>query len=413
MNKKQFKQNGVDVTPVTRTPVSIDDVLNSVRLIGENRDYLIKSILAIFISTFLGRKDPLWLMVVGNPSSNKTTLVELLSLLTDDIIKVDALTANPFTSGQSKKDNPQDLLPLLKDKCFIVKEYGTIFGRNDEVVKQLISDLVAIYDGQYAKHSPTRGTVNYDDIYFSHIGCVTPMALSKRRKYMNAVGARFLFLRIEALTENERDVALLTIWKGDSNTKKKDVSRLVKKYCENVKEDIVTGNIRVQFSDDVIFYLNMLAKALAKGRGLIVKENKNDYWDPDQIESSVHSNVSDLQIEEPFRALKQLKKFAKALTIVNGESVVGSQELDIVRMVVLSSMPKRRSDVIKLFEKKGKWTVKTAADELKKNARTVRRNLNDLVVLGLLIASKTYNDLATVYSLASNFNDIFNTDFNE
>ena len=62
-----------------------------------------------------------------------------------------------------------DLLPLLQDKCFIVKDYSTLFGRNEEVVKQLVTDLVAIYDGEYAKHSPTRGTVRYNTLFSCEI----------------------------------------------------------------------------------------------------------------------------------------------------------------------------------------------------------------------------------------------------
>ena len=122
--KAEIAPSGVSVHAVTQTPVGINDVLGAVWHLGEKRDYVIKSILAVYISTFLEKREPLWLMIVGNPSSNKTTLVDLLSNL-EDVYKLDTMTANPFSSGQKEKDKPQDLLPLLDNKCFIIKEYGT------------------------------------------------------------------------------------------------------------------------------------------------------------------------------------------------------------------------------------------------------------------------------------------------
>lgn len=392
----------VTVHKRTQTPLSIKDVLKAVSYLGENRHFVIISILAVYTSTFLDRNDPIWLMIVGNPSSNKTTLVDLLKNL-PDVFRLDTMTSNPFSSGQRDKENPKDLLPLLDGKCFVIKEYGTLFGRSDEMVKQLISDLVAIYDGEYSKHSPTRGTVRYNSL-FSHIGCVTPMSLSSRQRYMNAVGARFIFLRLPALEQAEREENLAKVWDKSPRRSKSQITDVITQYCYQLKESVKNG-LTIEFPDEVKNRINKYALLTARARGIVISE-RTSFQDEDGKKLN-HSEVTDIQVEEPFRALKQLKKFAEALAIVNGSSVVGEDELEIVRLVTLSSMPVRRAEVLRVFESDTHFTAKQAADHLEKNYKTVKRNFDELVALKVLVKNKEENFRANVYSLNQNFIDIF------
>jgi hypothetical protein len=400
--KDELTPSGVDVNAGTQTPLGINDVLEAVKHLGENRDYVIKSILAVFISTFLEKRDPVWLMIVGNPSSNKTTLVDLLEPL-NEVFKLDTMTSNPFSSGQREKEKPKDLLPILDNKCFIIKEYGTLFGRSDEMVKQLISDLVAIYDGDYAKHSPTRGTVRYK-VYFSHLGCVTPMSLSSRQRYMSAVGARFLFLRIEPLDEDEKKSSLTKIWAGDIGMNKEEVSKVICSYCLQLKEKLIQDE-EITFNDEAKSKLNNLANLTARARGIVISDRTS--FKTGEGNTRYHYETTDIQVEEPFRALKQLKKVAKCLAVVNGSNSVGDEELQIVRRIVLSSMPVRRADILKVFEQGQIFTANQAAEKLGKNYRTVKRNFDELVALQILNSNKGPNDLARIYTLRDEFSEIF------
>lgn len=393
-NSIESESGGVPVTELTQTPLTIDDLLEAVSDLGEKRGLLLKAVLATYISTFLDRSDPIWLMVVGNPSSNKTTIVDLLKE-DPDVFRVDSLTSNPFSSGQKDADNPKDLLPLLDGKCFVVKEYATVLSRSEEMVKKLIGDLVAIYDGEFIKHSPTRGTVKHRAV-FSHIGCVTPMALQSRQRYMSAVGARFLFLRLPALSEEERSESLNEIWNHDSKRSKADVALLICRFCKQLKEEVKRG-IDVDFPDSSKQFLNQLSKLVARARGIVIR---------DESENSSREPI-DIQIEEPFRALKQLMKFAKCLALVAGNSVVGDPELEIVKHIALSSMDLRRADILAVFEQQYSVTVNMVSEMLRKNDRTVRRHLSELVSLGILHFNKNKNQLAGEFSLKPDFRLIF------
>ncbi len=392
------EQTGVDVHAETQTPLGISDVVTAVRHLGSQTENLIKIILAVYASTFIEKKDPIWLMIVGNPSSNKTTLVDLLSGL-EDVYRIDTMTANPFSSGQRESDKPKDLLPLLYGKCLIIKEYGAIFGRGDEVVKQLIGELVAIYDGEYSKHSPTRGTIKYES-YFSHIGCVTPMALNARQRYMNAVGARFLFFRVPVLTEIEKDSNLKDVWLNSAKLSKGEVGNCVKVFC-NVLKDKVKLGATPTFPENVQNILNKMALLIARARGIVITE-QNTFNTPNGHEMK-HYEVVDKQVEEPFRALMQLKKLAGSLALVNGNDIVGEEELQLLRLVVLSSMHVRRADVLNVFKKGHSFTAKKASDLLNKNYKTVKRNLDELVALEILQDEKGGNDLARAYCLKEEF----------
>ena len=247
-------------------PVVLADVLERTQRIGLVDDTLVEIALAVYISKELERSNPLWMMLVGNPSSNKTQLVTLLSKARDTYM-LDVMTSNPFISGLSKKEKPQDLLPKLDGMCFIVKDYTTIFGRSEETVKQLLSDLVSIYDGSFSKHSGARGTVRYDTT-FSHIGCITPMGLSMRQQYMNMVGARFLTVRVPELREDQRAHCFNIAWADDFKTRVTDAaeaaSGLVTALCDGIRgHGVQLAPVAKPIQEEI----NLLAELVARACG--------------------------------------------------------------------------------------------------------------------------------------------------
>jgi len=97
--------------------------------------------LATAISPAVPNRDttaPIWLLIVGVPSSDKTATVLLLkdSLST---YYLDTFTPSSFASGfvnpnPEAKKTRKDLLPLLNGKCLIVKDMTPLFsGRSDKV----------------------------------------------------------------------------------------------------------------------------------------------------------------------------------------------------------------------------------------------------------------------------------------
>ncbi len=373
---------------------TLADVLENTQKIGLLDDTLVEVVLSVYISKELNKQNPLWLMLVGNPSSNKTQLVSLLSKAMDTYM-LDILTSNPFISGLGKKDKPQDLLPLLDGKCFIIKDYTSFFGRSEETVKQLLSDMVSIYDGTFSKHSGARGTVRYEAT-FSHIGCVTPLGLSTRQQYMNMVGARFLTIRVPELEEEQRshcfDIAWSTDFKEKVTVAAGAASTLVTNLCNGIRK---FGVQIAPFSSALKNEINLLAELVARARGE-VRTHSQKFVNEEGEEIS-YQEIEEVQIEEPFRAMHQLKTLCTALTILREKKEVTTQEVMTAKRIAFSSMPINRAEVLSVFKNERKLSAKDVADKLRRNYKTVKRHLDQLLYLHVLKAEKDIDGKTTNY----------------
>lgn len=398
----------------TQTPsrtidtVTLADVLEKTRRIGFLDNALVEVVLSVYISKEISRSNPIWLMLVGNPSSNKTQLASLVSKA-PDIYRIDVLTANPFISGMSTKDKPQDLLPLLSQKCFIVKEYTSFFGRSEETVKQLLSDMVAIYDGDFSKHSGARGTVRYTT-HFCHIGCITPMGLSMRQQYMNMVGARFLTIRVPELTEAQRAECFEIAWDKDFDALVTDATEAASALVTAICESIRTHGVKLApVPKSIQSEINLLAELVARARGEV--RTKTQKFVNEEGEEVSYQEIEEVQVEEPFRALHQLRTICRALAILREKEVVTAEELKTAKRVALSSMPVNRAEALSAFKSGTKLSAKDVSEILDRNYKTVKRHLDQLLHLKVLQSEKDIDGKTTKYFLDPKFEKLILKDF--
>lgn len=390
--------------PSVSTP-NIAELIHAVNRIGID-EQVFRLCLAAYASSQWGDANPIWLMLVGAPSTNKTTTVSLFKG-DDHIHMIDTMTGNPFVSGQSAKDNPQDLLPMLDKKCFIIKEYGAFFSMADDRVKSLIGEMTAIYDGSYAKHSPMRGTTEFES-YFSHIGCVTPEALAKRERYMKQIGARFLMFHLPEKSKAEVKNALENFWDNSFNRKKLNIELklMTKAFLDNMRSSIPQIP-SIEIHPTYQEYLSDAAKFMAHCRGIISTNTEVCYERGTRTTEQV---MIDKQVEAPWRALSQLKKLAECLAIVDGRLEVTEDDLKIIRDVVMYSGDLRRSRSLQAFKHKDIITSKEAFELIQEpSERTFRRHFKELEYLGILDA-QTAPHGANAYSLKPEFKKLFSTD---
>jgi len=386
-----------------KPPVLLEDVLERTRTIGLLDDDLVEVILAAYISKEIERRNPIWIMLVGNPSSNKTQLVSLLSKAADTVM-IDVLTTNPFISGLGSKDKPQDLLPKLDGSCFICKDYTSFFGRSEETVKQLLSDLVSIYDGTFSKHSGARGTVRYN-ASFSHIGCVTPMGLNQRQTYMNQVGARFLTIRVAELSDDDRKKGFVVAWSEDLKERITAASEAASQYVTALCEGIRTYGVQLEpVPAEIRTQLNLLAELVARARGEV--RTRSQKFETEDGEVKTFEEVEEIQKEEPFRALHQLKALCRSLAILRGKEGVTQREFLTAKRVALSSMPVQRAEALAVFHVEPKVTAKEGSDILNKNYKTIKRHLDQLAHLGVLRREKDIDGKTWIYEPDPKFSSL-------
>jgi uncharacterized protein YlzI (FlbEa/FlbD family) len=324
---------------------------------------------------------PIWLLIAGAPSSGKTEAVLLLKEA-QSIKYLDAMTENSFASGyvdsKSGEGPKQQLLPELDGKCLVIKDLTTIFSMREDRVRKILGDLQSIYDGEYVKATGTVGVMTFKST-FAMVACVTPLALRKHHNYMSMIGGRFLVIRLLPLTDEERDSGFERAW--DEQARKQTLPLLRKLLLEQVNSLAGQTNTLETENPEQQEELNRLALLLARGRGVILTEKTqevNEYTG----EERYGYEIADVQIEEPYRALEQLRTVGRALARIHGRARITDHELELLRRVVLSSVSPVRADALAVFRKHPSGATKeTFMEALGRSESGVSRLLKEMKAL--------------------------------
>ena len=325
----------------------------------------------------------LWLMIAGVPSSDKTGTVSCLKDL-NHAKHLDSLTENAFASGyvDPKGGNRSpDLLPELDGKALIIKDLTTLFSMRDDKVKKVLGDLQSIYDGAFHKHTGTRGAIDYQNIHFTILACITNAALSKHQRYLSAIGSRFLIYQMLPLTEEERRDGFALLQKrklsGEGGTRREriqDLRTLVKTLGDQLVQAPLTSCDIPRCHAQTI---ERLASLLARGRATI------SYCKPDEWNAT--REVDNVQIEEPWRAFQQLQNILVALIRLHGRTTATPHEVELCRRVALFTIPHARSEILRVFSKyQAGLTVTQCAADIEKGEGRTRQLLNELVIVQLV-----------------------------
>jgi|GEM_PF-462654 DNA polymerase-1 len=361
--------------------IDFQEAYDAVSGIGIVDKDVFKLTTAAVISSRLRLNPPLWFFLIGVPSSFKTELVGLYDL--DGVYTLDTLTENAFASGYVPPDGSetQDLLPLLDNKAFIIKDLNTLFSMNEEMVKKILGDLTSIFDGKFQKFTATRGMIEYNAL-FSMIGCITPSILIKHYNYATQLGPRFLFLRLPELTEEELQGGLKKSWTGEKRAEKIIAARqIVSSYCAQLIKQ-VKGHQTEPETEEVQESINHIALFICKARGIAITGTstfKNEAGT--EIE---YQEIKDWQIEQPWRILNQLKALLRILSLINGKNTVDETEIKIIRPIVMSTMPVDRAEIIAILASESGLSAKTISKKIKKSPKTARRTMKVLETLGIV-----------------------------
>lgn len=346
---------------------------------------LVEIAMAVHISSAFRFNPPLWLLIIGVPSSSKTALINLLSIAENSYM-LDTLTENAFMSGFVPKNGgeTEDLLPKLDGKCFMVKDLTTIFSMNEDTVKKLLGDLTSIFDGEYAKFTATRGELHCKAL-FSMIGCVTPAILNKHHTYVRQLGPRFFFVAIPELTDIESKKGFL-IARRTKKERENDLATaqlLASSFCSQKIEQIKNESPEISFTDESLeVWIEEAAQLLARGRGLAVV--KRESFINEKQEEIEYYDTNDVQIEQPWRIYNQLKSLACSLAFLRGRKVVERQDLDTLRSVLISTMPVDRSAVLKQLIRSAGLTAKEIGEQLGRSSSAIRETLKEMEAVGLV-----------------------------
>ena len=388
----------------TQTPDSTYTFAEVRQLVEEylpNSTQALKIALAVATSGTRTNRVMLWMMLVGAPSSGKTDLVRLLRH-SEAVLSLDNLTLNAFISGERPKGKEKvyDLLPQLNGKTLIVKDWTVIFSLDERMTKKIIGDMVGAYDKSLAKFSSRRGNITYNS-EFSHLGCITPATLNRHHNYLNMIGPRFLTFTMPKLSAEEESKSFQAIFNDKDRGKQEEmVAKVVSGYLDQLNQN----NFAVKpLSPDIQEYLKIASQFTARARGVVIIQASS--FKDDSGNDVAWYEPLDTQIEAPWRAVQQLMILAQYLAFATGSDEVGVEELEIIRDVVISSMPADRAQAIRTLKEnpEGKFTAKELSDQLDKSSKTARRLLEELSFLGVVDKERGGGQMAASYQIVNQF----------
>lgn len=320
-------------------------------------------LLKIIFSCYLANRYdtiPIWLNLIGSPSSGKTILLNSFERAYD-FIPLDKLTVAGLASGSKGKNSFINKLP---GKVLVIKDLDPLFSSTDDTKKSILGELRSAYDGSFVKVSGAVGDTNVEfKGKFGLIGAGT-FALEDQKMQEAFLGERFLTAKIR-INDKDRDKILLKSMMSDKKSvMDNEIKEVTKEFINNI--DLYNQGFIYRNPDGVIINC---AKMLAKCRTPVIR---------DKYKKEITQPVSSGEV--PARILKQLIAISKAA--IN----IGIEKNNIARMIkriCLDSIIESRSRVLKCIGN-GINLPKDIKEDVGMSLSAVKRTLEDLNVLKII-----------------------------
>lgn len=356
------------------------------------------TVLASAATTRLKRDLPVTVILVGGPSSGKTTMLSILyggqstqKALKEQVLRLDDLTPNSFVShmaGRSQEDlGKVDLLAKFPGKVVVVKDLSAFFSGPQDALQQKLARFTNVLDGQgYLSASGAHGVRGYDQpTVFTLLGAITPKLLTgKIMAAANAIGPRFLFMEMPSRVQAEewyKNIEKREVLQKEALGK---ASQFVAELFDRHPATSVEAAHFVK-TEAVERYLGSLAELAVKARSKVE-------IDPDE-------GVPVISVESPERVLNYLKQVTHGVALCHGRYAVEIGDLRVALSLAIGSALARYRAILGLAFRVG-WPISVHDAEVAMAVRsweTAQTHLEALVGLGIM--TKQNRDSKAVYEL--------------
>ncbi|MEM1706167.1 MAG: hypothetical protein QW148_05050 [Thermosphaera sp.] len=288
---------------------------------------------------------PVWLSIVADPSTYKTSTLKLLSESRNVVFTQNFTPASILPA----KEDVEPLITKMHDKVFIIPTLSEETA-DKEMAKKVFAALESVYDGEYSKSTGLSG-FKKEIVDTVVIAAVTPAVWEWVLPYIVNIGSRWLVYRY-VLREDE---ALRVQQNLESVSRDVGVLRSsISKYFDAILENITYLDLKnVQIPDQYRKDLEDLAKLTARLRAVWTVKT---YWELDEKsgKSRPLKEVEVVQVESPSRAYQQLVNFVRANTLLRKSSVnkivglpiVDEHAMRLAAEISISSTTNQLKDII-------------------------------------------------------------------
>lgn len=359
-------------------------------------------------------------IILGPPSSLKTQVIELLRTWPHTFY-TDNFSAKSFvshTTAVKREDLSQiDLLPKIKNKCFLTPELARTFAARDDDLVQVLGIMTRILDGNgYESDSGAQGHRGYNgEMMFTWVGAAVDIP-HKVHKYLGTLGPKLYFMRPPTIHKKTESEYREQIKNSDFIRKIAEIKEALLDYlkwfeiCPDATSDeygLVKMPCNFERDDEIsITYIIRLAQLLAHLRGVAPT------WNTYGTQGSDYAYTLPT-IEEPDRAIQQLTNLARAHALLEGRNYITLDDIPMIINVVLSTASKERVTIFDLLlAHNGKLTASEISMSLNMAPPTARRIMLELWVLRLVDKDRPEdNTSAEQISLRAEFEWFITEDF--
>lgn len=321
------------------------------------------NVIDIALATIIANKaegDPLWVLLVGAPSTGKSEILRGL-FSCDGVHSLGGFTANTFASG-FERVNVGLLETLPRETTLIVKDFGTLLTMRHEDKAMVLQQLREIYDGEYKKEYGNGRIVHWK----GRMGLLaaTTTAIENYHSVIGELGNRYVLYRCES-DNNRGDIAALALNdEGAEQRMRDEITNAFKQAVDNAPQARL-----VRIPEEVKEKLATLADLTSRLRSPVS-------WNP--YDKTINYEPD---IEGPARLAKAFGKLAKGLAAVRGKLQVTSDELQVIRRVAIDTVPKRRIKIVRYLLDRQWYRTKDVASTLNMPQATANRELEGLMMI--------------------------------
>lgn len=336
----------------------------------------------IMLATFLSQQiegEPVWMFIVGPPGSAKTETLSSLSWM-DNAYMTSSVTPHSLISGANWKDNADpSLIPKLDGKVMVIKDFTSILSMRDTDKDEIFGILRDAFDGKCGKEFG-NGVVRRYESRFTVLAAVTPSIYALSSSH-TALGERFLKFGIgdNLVHTHEDEIIDRAITNINRETSMRDdLADVVQAF---LTRRMATTPIPLaalpSLPDTIRAKVIALARFGARMRGSVTR----DTYRHDIVTSRPSAEVAT-------RLGKQLAKLCQALAVLHERTVVGDDDYQLIKKVMLDTIPQRTEDMLRHLlltcpTESDTITTVEIASRTRYPQATVGRIMQDLTVLDI------------------------------
>lgn len=276
---------------------------------------------------------PLWMMLVGGPSTGKTEMLNLITGL-PCTYSVSTMTQASLLSASKKKEWEKDatggLLRQIGDRGYLIlKDFTSILDMDNKARPTLLAALREIHDGKWDRPVGTDGARVLS--WSGHVGIIaaSTTAIDDYHEVMNKMGPRFLFYRMPRQNAEQQEAAARRSQENHRDptyeSRHSELIDAVKSFTAQIDNSVPEQDTQYAYCIDGI------ATLVARCRSQVTRaRNSHDIL-----------NVHDP--ESPTRIVGQLTQLDTGLELVG---LLSPKRYSVVRKTALFSIPPQRLRVL-------------------------------------------------------------------